>query len=101
MIRLKSHYLMILLACMSLIACERDNYSTWNCTSPKDVKTIMVLKKAQMQLQENRLDYCGSLGERSYFSKKCPTNIQDADYVFTPSSGTLHGTAQDYQCTIL
>ena len=54
-----------------------------------------------MQLQEHRLDYCGSLGERSYFSKKCPANIQDADYIFTPSSGALHSTAQDYQCTVL
>jgi hypothetical protein len=101
MIRLRPQYLLILLACMSSIACERDNYSTWNCTSSKESKTTMVLKKAEMQFQETSLDYCGSLGERSYFSKKCPANIQDADYVFTPSSGTLHSTAQDYQCTVL
>lgn len=101
MMRLKPQYLLMLLACISLMACERDNYSTWNCTSSAESKTTMVLKKAQMQLQEHRLDYCGSLGERSYFSKKCPTNIQDADYVFTPSSGALHSTTQDYQCTVL
>lgn len=101
MMRLKPQYLLMLLACISLMACERDNYSTWNCTSSKESKMTMVLKKAQMQLQEHRLDYCGSLGERSYFSKKCPANIQDADYEFTPSSGTLNSTAQDYQCTVL
>jgi hypothetical protein len=54
-----------------------------------------------MQFQDRQFDYCGSLGERSFFSKACPANIQDADFVFTPASGLLHGNNQDYQCSAL
>jgi hypothetical protein len=61
----------------------------------------MVTKKAQMQFQDQQFDYCGSLGERSFFSKACPANIQESDFIFTPASGALHSNTQDHQCTAL
>jgi hypothetical protein len=54
-----------------------------------------------MQFQDLRLDYCGSLGDRSYFAQKCPANIQESTYTFTPSTGVLLGNAQQYQCSAL
>lgn len=91
----------VLLFCCALLACERDSYTTWNCLSSAGTKSKMVTKKAQMQFLDRQFDYCGSLGERSFFSKACPANIQDADFVFTPASGLLHGNNQDYQCSAL
>lgn len=93
--------LVVMLSCCALLACGRDSYTTWNCLSSAGVKIKMVTKKAQMQFQDRQFDYCGSLGERSFFSKTCPANIQDADFIFTPVSGLLHGNSQDYQCTAL
>lgn len=61
----------------------------------------MVLKKAQMQFQDLQIDYCGSLGERSYFAQKCPANIQESSYTFTPSTGALLGNGLQYQCSAL
>jgi hypothetical protein len=88
-----------LLSCWALLACEQNSYTTWSCLSSAGVKSKMVTKKAQMQFQDRQFNYCGSLGERSFFSKDCPANIQDADFVFTPVSGLLHGNNQDYQCS--
>jgi hypothetical protein len=93
--------LVILIALISLTACERDNYTTWTCASSTEPKVSMVLKKAQMQFQDLQLDYCGSLGERSYFSLKCPANIQESTYTFTSSTGALLGNGQQYQCSAL
>jgi hypothetical protein len=61
----------------------------------------MVLKKAQMQFKDLQLDYCGSLGERSYFAQKCPADIQESTYTFTSSTGALLGNRQQYQCNAL
>jgi hypothetical protein len=97
----KPQILLILLSSLVLIACDRDSYTTWNCLSSAGSKSTMVTKKAQMQFQDQQFDYCGSLGERSFFSKTCPANIQDSDFVFTPASGVLHSNTQDYQCSAL
>ena len=91
----------MLLSCCALLACDRDSYTTWSCLSSAGAKSKMVTKKAQMQFLDRQFDYCGSLGERSFFSKACPANIQEADFVFTPASGLLQGNNQDYQCSAL
>lgn len=92
---------LVLLVPLILLACDRDNYTTWGCLSSPDFKTTMVTKKAQMQFQDQQFDYCGSLGEQSYFSKVCPSNIRDSDFVFTPSTGSLQSKAQNFACTAL
>jgi hypothetical protein len=97
----KPQALLMLLASLALLGCDRDNYTTWNCLSSTGSKSTMVTKKAQMQFQDQQFDYCGSLGERSFFSKACPVNIQDSDFAFTPASGALHSNTQDYQCSAL
>jgi len=61
----------------------------------------MVLRKAQMELKDLKLDYCGSLGNQSYFDQKCPALTQDSKYVFTPSSGALKANTDLYQCIAL
>lgn len=82
-------------------ACERETYTSWNCKNPASDKQTMVLKKAQMQFAGGRLNYCGSLGEKSYFDANCPALIQDAQVVFTPSTGLLLDRANAFQCEAL
>ena len=101
MLCLKPQLLILLISFMGLAACERDNYTTWNCASTTEPKISMILKKAQMQFQNLKLDYCGSLGERSYFAQKCPANIEESAYTFTQSSGVLLGNGQLFQCNAL
>jgi len=100
-LRRKYQFPILLIAFMGLSACERDNYTTWNCASSAEPKISMILKKAQMQFQDLKLDYCGSLGERSYFAQKCPANIEESAYTFIQSTGALLGNGQHFQCSAL
>jgi hypothetical protein len=54
-----------------------------------------------MEIKDLKLDYCGSLGNQSYFDQKCPALIQESAYLFTPSSGALSSKDQNYQCSAL
>lgn len=94
-----------LVVCIALLlgicACERDSYSTWSCHSFEESKIAMVLRKAQMEFQGKQFNYCGSLGNQSYFDEKCPAQIEQSSYVFTPSSGLLKSNEQEFQCTAL
>jgi hypothetical protein len=101
MLSLKPQIFLVLMVSLILIACDRDNYTTWSCLSSADFKSTMVTKKAQMQFQDQQFDYCGSLGERSFFSKVCPSNILDSDFIFTPSTGSLQSKVQNFACTAL
>jgi hypothetical protein len=83
---------------LALAGCERDTYSTWNCSSPSETKITMVLKKAQMAFRDLKLDYCGSLGKQSFFDQRCPAQIQESSHVFTPSTGLIMSNSQEYQC---
>jgi hypothetical protein len=65
------------------------------------MKVSMVLRKARMEFKDLKLDYCGSLGNQSYFDQKCPSLIQESAYIFTPSSGVLMSKDQNYQCSAL
>lgn len=86
---------------IGLLACERDSYTTWNCSSVAQTKIHMVLRKAQMEFQESKLNFCGSLGNQSYFDQKCSAQTEKSSVVFTPSSGALAKDGQEYQCTAL
>ena len=61
----------------------------------------MVLRKAQMEFKGHNLDYCGSLGNQSYFDLKCPAQITQSSVTFTPTSGLLLSHGQEYQCSVL
>jgi len=61
----------------------------------------MILKKALMEFQGMKFDYCGSLGNQSYFDQQCPGMIQASQIIFTPSTGTLLKQSQPYQCIAL
>lgn len=61
----------------------------------------MVLRKAQMEFKGNKFDYCGSLGTQSYFDQKCPAQIEQSSFVFTPSSGLLRAKEQEFNCVAL
>ena len=86
---------------IGLIACERETYTTWSCVDSSGSKSTMVLKKAQMQFQDRQYDYCGSLGPVSYFDLKCPAQTKDSIYSFTPDSGKLISSANEFQCNAL
>ena len=89
----------LLLLC--LCACERETYTSWNCSSATETKIPMVLRKAQMEFQGEKLSYCGSLGDKSFFDTKCPSQTDQSGTIFTPASGVLQSTGQDYQCIAL
>ena len=86
---------------IGLIACERETYTTWSCVDNSGSKSTMVLKKAQMQFQNRHYDYCGSLGPVSYFDLKCPAQTKDSIYSFTPDSGKLISSTNEFQCNAL
>lgn len=86
---------------LSISACERDSYTSWNCNSPEEKKVPMVLRKAQMEFKGNTLDYCGSLGTQSYFDQKCPAQIEQSSTVFITSTGLLKSSSQEFNCVAL
>ncbi len=86
---------------LGLIACERETYTTWSCVDNSGSKSTMVLKKAQMQFLDRQYDYCGSLGPVSYFDLKCPAQTKDSSYSFTPDSGKLISSTNEFQCNAL
>ncbi len=61
----------------------------------------MVLRKAKMELRDEQLNYCGSLGNQSYFDAKCPIQTSDSSTIFTPSTGALVSKGQTIQCSAL
>jgi len=91
----------LILSLLGLTACEREDYTSWSCNSATEIKVSMVLRKARMEFKDLKLDYCGSLGNQSYFDQKCPSLIQESAYTFTPSSGVLMSKDQNYQCSAL
>ena len=91
----------LILGLLGLLACERETYTSWSCNTPAEMKVSMVLRQARMELKDLKLDYCGSLGNQSYFDQKCPALTQESAYTFTPSSGVLMSKDQNYQCTAL
>jgi hypothetical protein len=86
---------------IGLMACERETYTTWSCVDSSGSKSAMVLKKAQMLFQDRQYDYCGSLGPVSYFDLKCPAQTKDSIYSFTPDSGKLISSTNEFQCNAL
>lgn len=105
MSHLRSLCVIRLLACtailLGLVACERETYSTWSCNTPTEAKIPMILRKAQMEFKGSKLDFCGSLGNLSYFDQKCTVQTEQSNTVFTPSSGLMVSGGQEYQCTVL
>ena len=89
------------LIALTLVACGRDTYTTWNCRSQTEPKITMVLNQAEMRFKELKLAYCGSLGKQSYFAQDCLAQIQESRIVFTPSSGLLIDQGQQYECSEL
>jgi hypothetical protein len=100
-IRSATHLLACLIIMLGLCACERETYTSWNCNTATETKIPMVLRKAKMEFKGGQLDYCGSLGNQSYFDQKCSAQTQDSATIFTPSSGLLLSQGQEYQCTAL
>jgi hypothetical protein len=94
-----------LLACtlifLGLCACERETYTSWSCNSQTETKVPMVLRKAQMEIQGNTFDYCGSLGNQSYFDHKCSAQTNQSSITFTPSTGLLLNKDQELHCAAL
>jgi hypothetical protein len=68
---------------LSLIACERETYTSWNCQSSSETKIPMVLRRAQMEFQGLELKYCGSLGDQSYFDQTCTKQTEQSNTVFS------------------
>jgi len=96
---LHAQLLIVILALLS--GCDRETYTTWTCHSASETKIPMVLRKAQMEFKGGKLDYCGSLGNLSYFAQQCPAQIEQAGTLFTPSTGLLVMNGQEYQCSAL
>ena len=93
--------ILLVISLLGLSACERETYTSWSCNSASETKLPMVLKQARMEFQGMKFDYCGSLGNLSYFDQQCPGVTQESRVVFNPASGVLLNQAQQYQCTAL
>jgi hypothetical protein len=83
---------------LSISACGRETYTSWNCQGDTGNKILMVLRKAQMNLQGTSLNYCGSLGEKSYFDSSCPAVIEQSRVTFIPNTGVLLDQQQVFHC---
>ena len=86
---------------ISLAACERETYTTWNCQTEGVAKILMVLRKAQMEFQGLELKYCGSLGNQSFFDQSCANQTEQSNTTFSPKTGLLVQQDKEYQCTAL
>jgi len=86
---------------ISLAACERETYTSWNCQSAGETKILMVLRKAQMEFQGAQLKYCGSLGNESFFDATCTNQTEQSNTVFSPKTGLLVQQGNEYQCVAL
>jgi hypothetical protein len=93
--------IILLVFALGLSACGRETYTTWSCIDDAGSKSTMILKKAQMQFQDLKYDYCGSLGALSYFDLKCSGQIQESSQIFTPSSGKLISNGKELKCNAL
>lgn len=83
-----------------LSACGQADYSTWNCYEESNAgqKVVMVLKESTMQIGEQKLSYCGSLGLVSYFDRPCKAEIKNSIAQLISTQSRLTIGAQQYRC---
>lgn len=83
-----------------LSACGKANYSTWNCYESKssEEKVVMILQESIMQIGDQKLSYCGSLGLVSYFDRSCKSETKDSFAQLIPSQSQLQIGTQQYRC---
>ena len=63
---------LIICALLALSACERSDYTTWQCESTDSpLKTKFILDKSKLIINDEEFKYCGSLGKTSYFDIDC------------------------------
>ena len=100
-INLRLSICLVTASLLGLSGCERETYTSWSCKNTAGDRLPMVLKKAQMQFQGKQLNYCGSLGEKSYFDSNCPAAIEKAKVTFIPSTGVLLDQENALHCEAL
>lgn len=99
--RLIAHIYLTLLISVMLSACDRHDYTTWHCTNVSTKKIAMVLDGPEIHLNNLTLNFCGSLGNQSFFDLFCPANIQESKLLFIHKTGVLVFDHEQYQCTVL
>jgi hypothetical protein len=106
---------LVALVASALVACDKNDYTTWDCTEGADqTKISMVLSRSRMTFtppqaltsgsstsSSSDLRFCGSLGHHSYFDLRCPADTPSAAVRFTPGSGELRLGSKTLQCTVL
>lgn len=58
----------------------------------------MVLKESTMQIGEQKLSYCGSLGLVSYFDRPCKAEIKDSVAQLISTQSRLTIGSKLYRC---
>lgn len=87
---------------IALSACERTDYTTWQCESTDSpLKTKFILNKSKLIIKNEEFMYCGSLGQISYFDIKCLGVAGSEKIQFNPNSGQLSIQGQRYDCKVL
>lgn len=85
-----------------LSACERSDYTTWQCESTDHTqKEQLTLDRSKMLVGKDTYNYCGSLGKLSYFDKQCLGVVGSESVKFTPESGQLIIRDKNFQCKVL
>lgn len=83
-----------------LSACSRTDYVTWNCKGvyPNKESFQMILDGSSMQLEKNRLKFCGSMGHSTFFDASCPAQIEKSQVIFIPKKGDFIQGTDAFRC---
>ena len=99
--KLIANIFLALLISSLLSACDRHDYTTWHCTNKISKKITMVLDGPQIELNQQTYNFCGSLGNQSFFSLVCRANLQESTVLFSSKTGELLFEDEKFQCTVL
>jgi hypothetical protein len=82
-----------------LIACDRQDYVTWKCTSnPANSSLSFILDGSKMKINQKELSFCGSYGSNSFFDAPCPAQATEGRVKLNPKLGILLFEDSTYQC---
>lgn len=88
---------------LSLVGCERLDYTTWVCEAlnPAEKPVRMKLDGSYLELNNEKLRFCGSLGPSSYFDTNCPASVERSKASFLTQTGEFKLDKEQYLCKVL
>lgn len=86
-----------------LAGCERLDYTTWVCEAQNSAeKPIrMKLDGSQLEVKNEVLRFCGSLGPSSYFDQSCPALVETSKASLITKTGEFKLYQERFMCKVL